>query len=519
MTKSLFWVAFGACLAVGIAFRVGRLDARPMHHDEANQAVRFGTLLEGGQYRYDPADHHGPTLYYVTLPAAWLRGQHTLAALDERTLRIVPAVFGVAVILLFSLLSRDLGRGAVTSGALLAAVSPALTYYSRFYIQESLFIFFVVGFVISLGKHATQPRVGWVLAAGIFAGLAYATKETFVIVLATAGAACVATRLLAGNGFKTDGRTFGRLSHLALAVAAAFAVAFLFYSSFFANPWGIAASVTGLPGYVARGVEAGGHAEPWYYYLGLLAWSPSGGLVWTEGLLLVLALAGAIFAVRRARAGFWPLYLSLYSVTTAAVFSAVSYKTPWNVLPFHVVLALLAGFGAASIMAAVRSRALRTVLVVLFAVATVQLVGQALRANFTYPADPRNPYAYAQTSMDFMRLVKRVSDVATIHADGRAMLVKVVAGPYEQWPLPWYFRGMTRVGYWPNARDAGVLDGTPVIVASQQNSTAVETAVGNRYVSEFYGLRPGVLLTLYIERLLWERLLAQRAHEGAIRDR
>ena len=39
----------------------------------------------------------------------------------------------------------------------------------------------------------------------------------------------------------------------------------------------------------------------------------------------------------------------------------------------------------------------------------------------------------------------------------------------------------------------------------------VRTALGDRYVSEFFGLRPEVLLTLYIERGLWERFLAQAA--------
>ena len=63
-------------LAAGLALRLARLDVRPMHHDEANQAVKFGALLERGEYRYDAHDHHGPTLYYLTLPVAWLRGQH-----------------------------------------------------------------------------------------------------------------------------------------------------------------------------------------------------------------------------------------------------------------------------------------------------------------------------------------------------------------------------------------------------------------------------------------------------------
>lgn len=90
------------------------------------------------------------------------------------------------------------------------------------------------------------------------------------------------------------------------------------------------------------------------------------------------------------------------------------------------------------------------------------------------------------------------------------MFVEVIAGPYEQWPLPWYLRGMSRVGYWIRAADAGRPEGAPVVVASQENTAALDAALGGRYVSEFYGLRPDVLLTVYIERSLWERFLATR---------
>jgi predicted membrane-bound mannosyltransferase len=90
------------------------------------------------------------------------------------------------------------------------------------------------------------------------------------------------------------------------------------------------------------------------------------------------------------------------------------------------------------------------------------------------------------------------------------MLVRVVAGPYEQWPLPWYLRRMARVGYWPRAAEAGPFDGTPVIIASQENAGAVGAALGDRYISEMYGLRPEVFLTVFIERGLWERYLSAR---------
>ena len=48
----------------------------------------------------------------------------------------------------------------------------------------------------------------------------------------------------------------------------------------------------------------------------------------------------------------------------------------------------------------------------------------------------------------------------------------------------------------------------PVVVASTEHS-AVFDALGDRYVSEFFGLRPEVLLALYVDRGLWERFLAK----------
>src|SRR5919106_1283888 len=152
-------VAIAFCAA--LALRLVRLDVRPMHHDEANQAIKFGTLLETGEYRYDPHDHHGPTLYYLTLSAAALRGQTTLASLDERTLRGVPAAFGAVTLLLLPLASAAIGRTAVATSAWLLALSPAMVFYSRMFIQESLFACFTFAFVIALGRVATRGGIVW----------------------------------------------------------------------------------------------------------------------------------------------------------------------------------------------------------------------------------------------------------------------------------------------------------------------------------------------------------------------
>jgi uncharacterized protein (TIGR03663 family) len=511
MSRAAFGAAIAAALALGLWLRLADPAARPMHHDEANQAVRFGLLLETGEYRYDPHDHHGPTLYYATLPFARARGQRTLAALDERTLRMVPAVFGAGLIALFLFLPRPpragIDRVAVTVAAALAAASPVLTYYSRAYIQESLFLFFAVAFLIALGRYAQRPAMTPAIAAGAMAGLAFATKETSLIVLPAAAAACALAAGLAGVA-GPPARV--ALRHGLAAAAAALLPVVLLYSAFFSYPAGILDAFTAIPVYLSRGMDPGAHGQPFLYYVRMLAWSSSGGLVWTEALILGLAGIGAVSALVTRTRGFWPVYIGLYSLGTLAVFSAVRYKTPWNVLPFYAGLVLLAGLGAAALFARLRYRWARAVLAAVLVAGGWQLASQSIRASFRYGADPRNPYAYAHTSPDFLRLAARVHDLAAHHPDGPDLLVKVLAGPHEQWPFPWYARGLTRVGYWTTAAGAAPLDDAAVIVASQEHAAAVEAALGERYLAEYYGLRPGELLTLYVERGLWDRFLDSR---------
>jgi len=521
-------------LAAGLALRLARLDVRPMHHDEANQAVKFGLLLERGEYRYDTHDHHGPTLYYLSLPAAWLRGQGTLASLDERTLRGVTAVFGAATILLLPLLSAGIGRTAVATSAWLLALSPAMVFYSRMFIQESLFACFTLAFVIAIGRVAMGGGLAWSSMAGIAAGLTVATKETWVIVLPAALVACGISWWSLGPGRPSTPLAEGRWGRVALvSLAAAAAVAALFYSSFLTAPRGVLEPFRAAGTYLDRGIDPANHAHPWHYYLSLLAYSSSGGLRWSEGLVLLLAIVGAVTAWRLPRAtsrglpraasrgperlrlerAFWARYLTCNVAIAATIFSAIRYKTPWNLLPFYVVAIMLAGIGFSTLAQATASRAVRVVLAAALVIAFAQLGWQAWRASVTYASDPRNPYVYAHTVPDAVRMATRIRELAALHPDGARMQVSVIAPPHEQWPLPWYLRTMPHVGYWTAPGDEVALQ-APVIVASVDHTAVLDGALGDRYVSEFFGLRPEVLLALYIERGLWDRFLARTALGG-----
>jgi uncharacterized protein (TIGR03663 family) len=526
MSKPAFCGLFLASVILAVSFRLVRMDSRPMHHDEANQALKFSALLETGEYRYDRNDHHGPTLYYLTLPFARARGQKMLSALDETTLRIVPALCGVGLILLLGLFADGLGRKAIIFSSLFAALSPSLTYYSRYYIQESLFVLFSVAVLISLGRYALKPGLSWALATGACAGLAYATKETAILVFAAAGIALVLARIWtrstspdAGLFFERPGK---RIAHILAAFAIGVIIAVTLYSSFYRYPQGAMESFTALGDYAVRGIDAGIHAHPWFFYLRILAFSSSAGVVWSEGLILILALIAVIAAFSRAPVSgklrrfdpagnqFWLRYILSYTVLLTLSFSVIRYKTPWNLLTFHAGFIILAGSGTAALLHWFRSSLGRAVIILAILAGCVHLGVQNWRANFLYPADPRNPYVYAQTGPDFLRLSRRIHDLAAIHPDGDNMLVKVVAGPYEQWPLPWYLRDLKRVGYWTAPDSAGKLTAMPVIIASQQNMESLAKILGESCQVEFYGLRPDVLLAVFIDRPLWERYINRR---------
>lgn len=522
MTKKAFRGLFLCAVLGALAFRFVRLDVRPMHPDEANQAVKFGDLLERGEYRFDPQDHHGPTLYYLTLPAARAAGTRTLAELDETTLRAVPALFGAALLLLFLLLDGGLPREGALAAAALAAVSPALTYYARFYIQETLLVFFLAALVGSGWRYARTRSAWWALAAGASAGLMAATKETSVVLFAglfaAVGLVAAVERVRARHGrIVTEGDAWvwrdvrvrlPRAFHLGLFLAAAAAVAVLFYTSFFSHPEGIVDAARAVVASFAKAVGPELHAHPWDYYFRTLVWNRAAdGPVWSEGFLLLLAAIGGLasFGSDAGEGGSprFARFLLFFTLVAAAVFSLIPYKTPWNLLPFYLGLVLLAGNGVALLLRLGRGRAARTVVLALLVPGLLFQAFQAYRGCVIHHSDAGNPYAYAETSPDLLRLVAAVNDVAVASPEGRDLLIKVVAPPDETWPLPWYFRGYGRVGYWTEPGPALAFAGAgeaAVVVASAGFADEVGAALGEDYDQRFFGLRYEVPVCLFTKR-------------------
>jgi uncharacterized protein (TIGR03663 family) len=524
MTNKAFRGLFICAVFGALLFRVVRLDVRPMHHDEANQAVKFGDLLERGEYRFDPNDHHGPSLYYLTLPAARAAGERTLAGLDETTLRLVPALFGAGLLVLFLLFAGGLSRETTLAAAALAAVSPAMTYYSRFYIQETLLVFFLAALIAAGWKYTRTRSAWWALTAGFAAGMMYATKETSVILFAGLAGALGLVLLMDRFGKRRDGVVREgdawvwreararppRAFHVGLFLIAGAVTAVLFFTSFFQNPQGLADSIRAIAASFSRAGHPGFHAHPWYYYFQILAYSKSvGGPVWSEAFLLFLAAAGGIAAfgydAGKDASPRFVRFVLFFTIVIAAVYCFIPYKTPWNVLPFYLGLVILAGNGVGLLLRISRFKLVKIIILAALVPGFINLAVQSYRANFVDHSNPANPYVYAQTSPDFLKLVAAVERIAAASPEKKDLLIKVIAPPEETWPLPWYLRGYSRVGYWTSAEAAGRIGDAAVVIASAANVEKTTTALGDGYTSNFYGLRPEVVLALFVRRDLRDR--------------
>ena len=84
-------IALGILL-VAAAIRLPELALNPFHHDEGVNGYFTTNLVRQGVYHYDPANYHGPSLYYFALLSEILFG------LTTEAMRLVTVVFGLLLV-------------------------------------------------------------------------------------------------------------------------------------------------------------------------------------------------------------------------------------------------------------------------------------------------------------------------------------------------------------------------------------------------------------------------------------
>jgi len=162
-TTDKIWLLSCFLITATAAFlRFFWLELKPLHHDEGVNGHFLTALFRDGVYRYDPANYHGPDLYYFALAFSKIFGLNTISV------RASVAIFGVLTVILAFFLKDYIGKIGSLAAAFFLALSPGMVFISRYFIHEIIFVFFSLAIVVSVlffieKRKAGIFAIGWMI--------------------------------------------------------------------------------------------------------------------------------------------------------------------------------------------------------------------------------------------------------------------------------------------------------------------------------------------------------------------
>lgn len=518
--KFICVAVFILAILVAAWLRFAQIGLKPFHHDEGVNSYFLLNLAHSGQYKYDPTNYHGPTLYYFALVALRIFGENDFA------LRLSPVIFGLLTVAMVWLLRRQLGSFGTPVAAFCLALSPCLVYYSRDFIHEMSFGCFSLGIVAGVWRYAEDKKFLWLALASVSAGLLFATKETAIVTAVVMIFALIcaavwdASRTLLRDHSWTPAalvKTLRRdlttvmpsLDHALAAIIIFGFINIFFYSSLFTNSQGVRDAVKSVVMWTGRsGTE---HVKTFWYYFGIL-------IKLELPLLAGSLLAGLIVVWRGTR--FW-LFAAAWTLGMTLAYSIIGYKTPWLMISFVVPMALVCGYAAEQVYQLLPMMSLRLLWTAVIAVVLLFCGRLAWKVNFEKYDDNGNEsgyftalgkrlqfkpymdgqygYVYAQTDRGILGLVEELKREAAKMPTHEATGIYVASPDY--WPLPWYLRDYDHTAYtgsWPGAQGEKLTISQPIIIANVNQQSYLDGVEGWRRGSQAYALRPGVELVLFI---------------------
>ncbi len=498
MSQRLFiYIAWLGITLLSLVLRLHELEQRPIHADEATGARILSRQLAGQDYTFNPQHFHGPLLSRTSVPIARAHRENSWAALSKSSLRLGPVIAGTLLVLTPLLWRRQLGSFGALAAATLLASSPLLVYYNRMYIHESLLTLFTMlgcAAVFRLSEHPCK-RMG--IIAGLCIGLMFATKETFVISILSWLPALACAHWIQSRSSGKPSISYACLRAYLLPVAlltlTAVLTASYFYSNGFRTPQGI---VDAVRTYFVYETTAG-HEKGFDYYYTLLLWPKQLlGIWWCEAVVGVFAVIAGIRACLKRSHLSVVCFFAVATIAHWAIYSSISYKTPWLMLVPWAHACMLGGFAFSGIHELKPHTRIALILLLLGGVA--YQTQQSLHAVGRAANDSRNPYAYVPTSQDAEELEIWLGKLATANT---LEPLAIVGQAY--WPLPWHLRQFKTIGYWPTPPKD--LQTFPLVFAMPAQTPVCRTRLEDTHIELPRTLRANVPITLYLRNDIWEQ--------------
>ena len=171
--------------ALALGTRLWDVGGRTLHYDEILHAWYAWIFSEGGGYTHTPLTH-GPFLFHAAAATYGLIGASDVAA------RLLPALFGAALVPMPYLLRNELGRVGALAASGLILISPTMLYFGRFVRNDVYMAVWALAIVIVIHRYAERPRAWMLFAWAALWAFAFTTKETTYFLAGIVGLALLA---------------------------------------------------------------------------------------------------------------------------------------------------------------------------------------------------------------------------------------------------------------------------------------------------------------------------------------
>ena len=548
-SKKILLAGILLLFALFVFSRLYDLPARPMHNDEGVNSWFLKNLIESNNYKYDPENYHGPSLYYLQLIPTWLTtlkiegvskfSWKSIAGITPASIRVMVAIAGILILLGMLGAKNRIGPWGAIAAFILAGLSPDLLFFSRYFIHEILVVLFTLGLYLAATHYSDTKKPLFFYLSCLSVAFLFCTKETSVLYFLTLTIAYdLSTFTVSAFSKKKDINLFRKLSedlknlkknpgwHALGGAALALSVWFLLYSSFFKNFKGVSDSILAYAFWTGTGIESG-HNKPFIYFVKDL-------LCRYEGPVVFLSLIGMLIAIRaRDKKG---LFLSFWALGILSVHSFIPYKTPWLVINILLPMILLSGYAIQQLVnaykacqesrhsrdsvipaqAGIHSSSfqilLASILLIVLILSAVQ-IPKTIRMTYIDYDNEEYKQIYVHTSRDIYRLVADIEDTTAGLKDRENIPINIYSP--IQWPLPFYLRNFKKAAWWGASASP---EDAPIVIAQDTQEEGLKKSLKKNYKMTKYKMRPGVGILVYIDEEFFKNRRREQAEQPPLKS-
>jgi uncharacterized protein (TIGR03663 family) len=414
--KYKFEITFVLILIIAFFLRFYRLDLRILHHDEAVNYISFiQPIIEKLQFTYYPDNFHGPLTYFLSSIIVAIFGKQILF------LRFTSALFGSLLVGLIYFLKNHFGKSAVIICSLFLAISPTMTYFSRYLISFQIYLFFLLLSIIFFLKFFKDYKVIFLILSSISLGLTFVTNEALYTFIFIAASFFYLNYLFDDQIKNTIKSFFSKLDKkdILLLISLFIIAVFFLQTSFLKNFENILQLFKSIFSNTEKSYNTGHNKEFLYYFK----------LIFHYELLLFITLITSFIFTYKTKLEKFIFY---WSIANLFLLSIIPYKTSWLLTIVIFPLFLLAGINFSKIFnqATLKRKIYLNLFIGIILIFTLSVT---IYCNFIYPNnETKNALAYVQTTEQINVLINDIQE----YAKTNQVKILIAANAFE--PLGYY---------------------------------------------------------------------------------